>query len=99
MANEEQSDYMVDEPSESDQAPENEAEKGETVLVPASALGDDVKPGDTVTFKVDHIYEEEIALIPVKEKDEDESPRMGRDMDMAMSRLGEMSEESEGMGY
>lgn len=47
---------------------------GETALVPKTILaGKELQPGDTVTFKVVHLYDDEIELQPVSEGKETET--------------------------
>lgn len=59
------------------QGTESNDEVGETALVPKSILaGKELQPGDTVTFKVVHLYDDEIALRPVSESKEEETESM-----------------------
>lgn len=45
---------------------------GETALVPKNVMmGKELNPGDTVTFKVVKLYEDEVELQPVSEKKEE----------------------------
>lgn len=72
-------------------------ELGETALVPKSILaGKELQPGDTVTFKVVHLYDDEIELRPANEPKETEPEPKGMnaneeiDMMAGMPRKGMM---------
>src|SRR5512139_1764347 len=60
--------------TDSEQKPESDTEDlGETALVPKSILaGKTLQPGDTVTFKVVHLYDDEVELRPESESKEEE---------------------------
>lgn len=44
------------------------AVKSETALLPKSLLGPEAKPGDSVTLKVVHVYEDEVEVAYQKEQ-------------------------------
>jgi len=60
--------------ADTEQNPESDTEDlGETALVPKSILaGKELQPGDTVTFKVVHLYDDEVELRPASESNEEE---------------------------
>lgn len=71
--------------------PETEDEAGESALLPKSLFGD-VKPGQTITVKVKHIYEEEIEVEPAGSGEEDTEAESdsGNPMDAAMGQMDRM---------
>lgn len=75
----------------SQQGTESDDEVGETALVPKSILaGKDLQPGDTVTFKVVHLYDDEIALRPVSESKEEETEPQGMSANDEIDSMAEM---------
>jgi hypothetical protein len=52
--------------------PQQTPAESATTLVPKSLVGDSVDVGDTVTLKVEHIYEDEVEVSLVSESDSDE---------------------------
>ena len=58
--------------------PQEEKDEGKTALVPLDFLPSDLKPGDTVTIKVVHLYDDE-AEISIEEKPK----RMSAEEDLA----------------
>jgi len=71
-----------------DNEPEKTTAESETTLVPKSLVGDAVEIGDTVTLKVEHIYEDEVE-VSLLSKDEDE------DEDETVEPSGPMPPEAE----
>lgn len=65
--------------ADSEQNPESDTEDlGETALVPKSILaGKELQPGDTVTFKVVHLYDDEVELRPESESKEEATEPKG----------------------
>lgn len=45
---------------------------GESALIPKSALSDKCKPGDVVTMKVVHVYDDEVEVEYMSKKHKDE---------------------------
>lgn len=74
-----------------------ESDKGTSFLAPKRLIPD-AKPGDTIMFYVEHIYEDEVEL-SVAEAEEPESEDEGEEegeageseMDAAMGRMGRMA--------
>lgn len=67
------------------------SESAETFLAPKSALGkSDYKVGDTCTFKIAHVYQDEVELEPADESGE---PPESDSMEGAMNSLGAMGTE------
>lgn len=74
---------------------ETESE-GKTALLPKSMFGD-VKPGDTVTVKVTHIYEDEVEVEKTGEAEEsEEEDELKGDEEFDMAEGGTNGEEEEG---
>lgn len=62
-------------PAESPEAENEEESSGGTTLIPKSVFGGrEFNPGDTIEFKVTHIYEDEIAVEPVGKESKSEEP-------------------------
>lgn len=79
---------------EPDAADKDETTEGETALLPKSLfMGQDLKPGDTVTLKIVHGYQDEIEVCPVSDKEDakDSEPEMSK----SMSGLDEMTGQDE----
>jgi antitoxin component of MazEF toxin-antitoxin module len=57
---------------------DDESENVESALLPKSLMiATSVKPGDTITLKVLHVYDGEVEVAPVSEsKEDEESPAM-----------------------
>jgi len=70
-----------------------ESMEGETFLAPKSVLGD-YKVGDTCTFKIVHMYDDEAELAPVNDKDEDKPGSDNETMAGAQDKLDSMATES-----
>lgn len=75
--------------ADTEQESESDTEDlGETALVPKSILaGKDLKPGDTVTFKVVHLYDDEIELRPASDEKETKSEGMSADEEIDMASM------------
>jgi len=67
--------------------PESGKDAGESALVAKSVLGKEVEPGDTITFKVKHVYGDEVALVPVNETESETEMSPDEEIDM-MDRMG-----------
>ncbi len=62
-------------PTGEDNTPDDEQAEGETALLPKSLLaGKDLKVGDEITLKVEHIYEDEVEVCPADSKEEKSEP-------------------------
>lgn len=48
---------------------ENTPSDSQTTLVPKSLIGGDVEIGETITFKVEHVYEDEVEVSLVSKKE------------------------------
>lgn len=82
------------EPDDQSSAMETESEVqdesgGKTALLPKSILcGKECSVGDTVTLKVTHIYEDELAVEPQGNGEEDESESLKGDEEFDMMEKG-----------
>lgn len=77
---------MDDDEGEGDE--EDKDESNQSALLPRSMLGKDLKPGDTITLKVDQIFEDEIMVCPVDSKEKEDS---SSSMDKAQGSLDRMA--------
>lgn len=65
---------------------------GESALIPKSALSDKCKPGDVVTMKVVHVYDDEVEVeyLSKKHKDEESSDDEMANAERDMDKMAEM---------